>query len=59
MNCPNCMAGSTNQCVFFTSQGRVGPGQVGSGMQTLVEELIDDGVSGMDALFVKCGYMEL
>jgi hypothetical protein len=26
-------------------------------MQTLVEELIDTGITGMDALFVKCGYI--
>ena len=37
----------------ISSQGQVGSGWVG----TLVEELIDDGISGMDALFVKCGYI--
>ena len=26
-------------------------------MQTLVEELIDTGITGMNALFVKCGYI--
>ena len=38
--------------------GWVGLGQVRSGwVGTLVEELIDDGISGMDALFVKCRYI--
>ena len=38
--------------------GWVGSGQVRLGwVGTLVEELIDDGILGMDALFVKCGYI--
>ncbi len=49
-------SGRVELCCVVLAQVR--SGWVGSGrVRTLVEELIDDGISGMDALFVKCGYI--